>query len=187
MIKNIRKKYLVDLQKILNSKEFEKVNFLGESLYLGWKKNKNLFLCGNGGSGANAIHLANDFLFGAGRKNKKGLRVEALTSNSAVITCLANDTGYDNIFSEQLKVKGQKGDILIALSGSGNSKNILNALKVANKMKIKTFAILGYSGGKAKKLAKYPIHFQINNMQISEDLQLIVGHICMKYLCTKKF
>jgi D-sedoheptulose 7-phosphate isomerase len=187
MIKNIRKNYLVDLQKILNSKEFEKVNFLAESLYQGWKKNKNLFLCGNGGSGANAIHLANDYLFGAGRRNRKGLRVEALTANSAVITCLANDTGYENIFSEQLKVKGQKGDILIVLSGSGNSKNILNVLRAANKMKIKTFAILGYDGGKAKKLTKHPIHFEINDMQISEDLQLIVGHICMKYLCTKKF
>ena len=91
------------------------------------------------------------------------MRVEALSANSAVITCLANDIGYEYIYSEQIKAKGNPGDLLIALSGSGNSKNIINAINQANEIGMRTFAILGYSGGQCKKLAGHPIHFEIND------------------------
>jgi D-sedoheptulose 7-phosphate isomerase len=142
-----------------------------------------LYICGNGGSAGNAIHLANDFNYGIDKDNGGvGLRVEALPANSSIITCIANDEGYEHIFSQQLKVKANPGDMLLVLSGSGNSKNILNALEVGNSLGMKTFAILGFTGGKAKGIAKHPIHFQIEDMQISEDLQLIVGHIAMQYL-----
>ena len=93
---------------------------------------KNIFICGNGGSGGNAIHIAIDFIYGAGITNNSGLKIEALTSNQSVITCLANDLGYENIFSEQLKVKATENDILIILSGSGNSKNVLKAIEIGN-------------------------------------------------------
>ena len=93
--------------------------------------NKIMF-CGNGGSAGNAIHLANDFIYGAGLGYGKGLRVEALSANPAVLTCLANDIGYENIFSEQIRVKGNVGDVLIVLSGSGNSPNILKVLETGN-------------------------------------------------------
>ena len=111
-----------------------------------------------------------------------GLQVEALPANSSILTCLANDGGYETIFSHQLKVKASLGDILIVLSGSGNSPNVVSALKVGNDIGMKTFAILGFSGGKCKHLAQHPIHFEIDDMQISEDLQLIVGHMCMQWL-----
>ena len=114
------------------------------------------------------------------------IRAEALSANSAVITCLANDISYDKVFAEQLKVKGNKDDILIALSGSGNSPNIINAINTANEMDLKTFAILGFDGGEVKKIAKCPIHFEVNDMQVSEDLQLIVGHMCMQWLNSQK-
>jgi len=80
----------------------------------------------------------------------------------------------------------KKNDLLLALSGSGNSTNIINAIKTANKKNMITFAILGYEGGEAKKIANFPIHFEVNDMQISEDLQLIVGHLCMKWLNAQK-
>jgi D-sedoheptulose 7-phosphate isomerase len=143
---------------------------------------KKIAFIGNGGSAANAIHLANDFIYGAGLKNGKGLKVESLSANSAVITCLANDTGYENIYSEQIKVKGNKGDILVALSGSGNSLNIIKAIEMAESLEMNTYAILGFSGGDCKKLVKNSIHFPINDMQIAEDMQLIVGHMCMQWL-----
>ena len=110
------------------------------------------------------------------------MQVEALPANSSILTCLANDEGYETIFSHQLKVKASSEDILIVLSGSGNSPNIVSALKVGNDIGMKTYAILGYSGGECKKLAQYPIHFEIEDMQISEDLQLIVGHMNMQWL-----
>jgi len=159
------------------------VEELGLALLDAWVNGHSTFICGNGGSAGNAIHLANDFIYGVGVNNGGGMRVEALSANPAVITCLANDIGYDSIYSKQLQVKAIPGDVLIVLSGSGNSKNIIKALETGNVIGMKTFAILGFSGGRCKELAGYPIHFEIDDMQIAEDLQLIVGHICMQWLC----
>lgn len=158
------------------------VPVLADALLTAWRNGSTIYLCGNGGSAGNAIHLANDFLYGAGKRNGAGLRVEALSANAAVITCLANDTGYENIYAEQLKVKARAGDVLIVLSGSGNSPNILKALEIGNSIGMTTFAILGFSGGQSKVVAQHPIHFEIDDMQIAEDLQLIVGHMCMQWL-----
>mgnify|MGYP006424389283 FL=1 len=160
----------------------ETVALLAKSLRIALNEQQQLFLCGNGGSAGNAIHLANDFNYGVDLENGIGLRVDALPANAAVITCLANDEGYDNIFSQQLKVKANKGDVLLALSGSGNSPNIIRALEVGNKIGMQTFAILGFSGGVCKEVAQHSIHFPIDDMQISEDLQLMVGHMCMQWL-----
>ena len=85
-------------------------------------------------------------------------------------------------YSHQLEIKGRKGDVLIVLSGSGNSNNIVEAIKIAKKKKLTCIAIVGFDGGTAKELADIALHFEINNMQIAEDMQLVVGHICMKYL-----
>ena len=155
---------------------------LGEALRDAWRLGHTVYLCGNGGSAGNAIHLANDFLYGAGLRNGGGLRVEALSANPAILTCLANDVGYDQIYAEQLKVKANAGDVLIVLSGSGNSANVVSALEVGNAKRMRTFAILGFSGGRCKTIAQHPIHFAIDDMQVAEDLQLIVGHICMQWL-----
>ena len=106
----------------------------------------------------------------------------AFSPNSAVITCLANDIGYEKIYSEQLKAKGKNGDLLVVLSGSGNSPNVVNAIVEGNKIGMKTFAIVGFDGGECKKIANHSIHFEINDMQISEDLQLIVLHMCMQWI-----
>ena len=158
------------------------VPLLAESMLAAWKENSTIYFCGNGGSAGNASHLANDFLYGAGVRRGIGLRVESLSANPSIITCLGNDIGYENIYGEQLRVKANEGDILIVLSGSGNSPNIIKALEMGKSKGMKTFAILGFSGGKAKEIAEYPIHFEINDMQVSEDLQMMVGHMCMQWL-----
>lgn len=150
-----------------------------------WQNKRRLFVCGNGGSAANALHFANDFHYGIGKGRLPGLRVQALTGNVSVLTCLANDEGYDEIFSRQLAVDGDAGDILLVFSGSGNSPNIVKALEQARRMEIRSFAVLGYSGGKCKALADVPIHFAVNDMQISEDTQLVIGHMMMQWLCQK--
>lgn len=155
---------------------------LAEKLLDCCRSNKQVFICGNGGSAGNAVHLANDFLYGIDPSGNMSLNVEALPANTSVITCLGNDIGYDKVFSHQLKVKAKAGDVLIVLSGSGNSANIIQALNQAKKSGVVSFAILGYSGGKAKTLADFAIHNTINDMQISEDLQLIIGHMLMQYM-----
>jgi len=174
--------YAGRLQKVLQSSSWEGVELLGHDLLECWKAKKQVFLCGNGGSAGNAAHMANDFLYGVSKTYGSGLRVNALSANSAVLTCLANDCGYDEIFSMQLAVHASQGDVLIVLSGSGNSPNILKALEQARKSGVKSYAILGYSGGKAKSLADVAIHFAVDDMQIAEDMQLIVGHMLMQWL-----
>ena len=174
------------LEEFARNKLPEKIREASSLLLNALSEDKKIMWCGNGGSAGNANHIANDLLYAAGKKNKKGINVESLSANPSVITCLANDTGYENIFSEQLKVKGRKGDLLIVLSGSGNSLNIVNAIKVAKRKKLDTFAILGFNGGKCKKIINNFIHFNVNDMQISEDLQMIVLNICIQKLMKTK-
>ncbi len=174
------------LRAVLAGTDWSGVAQLGEELLDCWKTRRQVFLCGNGGSAGNAIHLANDFLYGISRQKGSALRVTALPANSSVLTCLANDEGYDQIFSLQLAVLANRGDVLIALSGSGNSPNIVKVLEQAREMGVKTYAILGYTGGKAKELADVPLHFPVDDMQISEDLQLIAGHMLMQWLYKNK-
>jgi D-sedoheptulose 7-phosphate isomerase len=175
--------YVERLNYALSHEVMERVPELGAHLRRAWQEGKSVYICGNGGSAGNAIHLANDLIYGAGMKAGLGLKVESLSANPAVLTCLGNDLGYDEIYAQQLRVKGEVGDVLIVLSGSGNSPNVVHALETANELGMTTCAILGFGGGKCKELAQIPIHFPVNDMQISEDLQLIVGHICMQWLC----
>ena len=174
--------YANKLSDVLSSSDWSGVAQLGKDMRECWLAGRQVFVCGNGGSAGNAIHLANDFLYGIGMRTGAGLKVQALSANPAVITCLANDVGYDYIFSEQLAVLAESGDLLLVLSGSGNSPNILRVLEQANSMGVKSCAILGYSGGKCKSLADFSIHFPVDDMQIAEDMQLVVGHMLMKWL-----
>jgi D-sedoheptulose 7-phosphate isomerase len=186
LVKELLGEYTSKLQHVLSTADWSGVELLAEDLLDCWRGKRQVFLCGNGGSAGNAVHLANDFIYGVARKTGGGLKVNALPANSAILTCLANDEGYDRIFSEQLAVLGQKGDLLIALSGSGNSTNIVRAIEQAKTMGIKAYAILGFTGGKCLDLADVPIYFPVNDMQIAEDMQLIVGHMMMQWLYSNR-
>ena len=176
------KDYLSRLKTALDLIPAEPLESLAHALTRAWQQKRQVFILGNGGSAGNAIHLANDFLYGISKQLGHALRVSALTANPAVITCLANDEGYDGIFFRQLAVLAEPGDVAIAFSGSGNSPNILRALEHCAANNIESFAVLGYSGGKAKALASHAIHVPVDDMQISEDLQLVVGHLMMQWL-----
>jgi len=174
--------YANKLSDVLVSSDWSGVAQLGLDMRECWVAGRQVFICGNGGSAGNAIHLANDFLYGIAKHTGGGMKIHALSANPAVITCLANDVGYDHIYSEQLAVLGQPGDLLVVLSGSGNSPNILCVLEQAKSMGVRSCAILGYTGGHCKSLADLSIHFEVDDMQIAEDMQLVVGHMLMKWL-----
>jgi len=180
--------YLTKLLSCFCDEPISKMQQLSDDLLKLWEENNTVFVCGNGGSGANALHIANDLHFGIGDMlidKKKGLKADALNSNTAILSCLANDLGYENIFSNQINVKGSEKDILISLSGSGNSPNIIKAIKAARGKGMKTYSILGFDGGLAKKISDIPIHFKIDDMQIAEDTQVIVLNICIKWIIYK--
>lgn len=138
------------------------------------KEARRVYVIGNGGSAANASHIANDLVLA-------GIKAHSLTDVS-VITCIGNDFGYENIFSRQVELFCEPGDLLIALSGSGNSPNILKALESAKSKGVKTLAILGYQGGKARGLADYVIGADGLGMQDSEEQQITVGHEWLRKL-----
>ena len=181
-IKDFFEGYSKKLQEVLQDSDWSPIEELANDMQKCWNEGRHVFLCGNGGSAGNAIHLANDFIYGIAKTTGGGLRAISLSDNSAVITCLANDVGYDYIFSEQLAVQAEEKDLLIVLSGSGNSSNIIHVVEQAKKMQVKSFAILGYNGGKCKGIVDVPIHFSVDDMQIAEDLQIIVGHMLMQWL-----
>jgi D-sedoheptulose 7-phosphate isomerase len=171
--------YIKNLLKSIKQLDRKKINLLESLLIATHKKNGNIFICGNGGSGANANHISNDLMLGFTSK-KKGFKFLSLNSNNSVITCIANDLGYEKIFSHQLKILGKTEDLLVVLSGSGNSKNIINVIKVARKMKIKTFGILGFNGGISKRICDFYHHTNVNDMQACEDVQMIIFNFIMR-------
>ena len=182
--------YLDRLNSCFSGVILDQIETMAHDLRAAWVEGRQVYICGNGGSAANAMHMANDFHYGIGAcgpgPKLPGLRVEALPANAGLITCLANDTGYANIYSHQIEVKGRPGDLLIVLSGSGNSANVVKALETSKRMGLRSYAILAFGGGKCLDLADVPIHFQVDDMQIAEDTQLVVGHLCMQWLNTNK-
>ncbi len=184
------RRYLTQLNTVFTPEILQKVEKLCKYLHHAWIHHRQVFICGNGGSAANALHIANDLHYGIGACGPApvipGMRVEALPANTGIITCLANDTGYENIYANQLKVKANHSDILIALSGSGNSSNIVKAIDTAKQLGMQSVAILAFDGGRSKELADLVIHFPIDDMQIAEDTQLIIGHLCMQWLNSNK-
>ncbi len=174
--------YAQRLAHLLSNRDWTDVMDLAQAVRTCWEEDRQLFLCGNGGSAANALHLANDYLYGVGKGEIPGLRVQALSANPAVITCLANDVSYDRVYAEQLTVQARPGDLLLVFSGSGNSPNCIEVLKQARSMGVTSYAVLGFQGGACKSLADGVILFPIEDMQISEDCQIIVGHMLMQWL-----
>ena len=174
--------YASRLAGLLESYDWRPVQQLAEEMLDCLHSGRQVFFAGNGGSAGNAIHLVNDFIYAMSKQRGVGLRAHALPANQATITCLANDEGYDAIFSGQLAVQARKDDVLIVFSGSGNSPNILRALEEAKRIGMRSYAVLGYSGGKAKALADVPIHFPVDDMQLAEDAQLITGHMIMQWM-----
>lgn len=147
---------------------------------------KRIFICGNGGSASTAAHLECDFNKGISYEQDIKYDIECLSDNVPMMMAIANDIGYDDIFVIPLKNKLKQGDIVIGISGSGNSKNVVKAFEYANELGAETIAFTGYSGGKLKEMAKYNIHVSLDNMQIVEDMHLILNHMMMFILSGMK-
>ncbi len=145
-----------------------------------------IITCGNGGSASTASHYVTDWqkIYNLSTGNK--IHAYSLTDNIGLITAFANDLSYDEIFTGQLKSILSEGDLVIGISGSGNSMNVVNALEYANLTKADTLGILGYDGGKAIKIAKKNVLIKSFDMQLVEDLHLQIGHMIMKSICNTK-
>lgn len=158
------------------------VNVLADRIYECYQHGRTVFLIGNGGSGSNASHFCEDLGKGTLRREdfdndqKRRLRVLSLTDNTPYILAWGNDEGFERVFLEQLKNLAREGDLLIAISGSGNSPNILRAVEWANRHGLKTFGCTGFSGGKLRTLAQQGLHVPLDDMGIVESIHLTAFH-----------
>jgi D-sedoheptulose 7-phosphate isomerase len=153
-----------------------------EILLKAYENGNNIFICGNGGSAATASHFACDINKGVSYSLEKRFRVIPLTDSLSTITAYTNDVNYEIIFVEQLKNFFQKGDVIIGISGSGNSQNVLNAIEYVNNNGGVSIGWTGFSGGKLKEIVHYSINANIEDMQVSEDIHMITTHLLMKIL-----
>ncbi len=144
---------------------------------------KTIFIMGNGGSAATASHYVCDFNKGISYGKEKMFKFICLNDNVPTMMAYANDLSYDDVFVGPLKNFMQAGDIVIGISGSGNSENVVRALRYANEHGGTTVGITGYSGGKVKQISRYNVHVPVDDMQITEDLHMVLDHCMMKILC----
>lgn len=181
-MKELIEKYFNSLKKTLDSLDRKEIEDFIKILNKARLEGRRIFIMGNGGSGSTASHFACDFnkLASFYFPDKPRFKVECLNDNFSTMMAYSNDESYELVFSEQLKNFLEKGDVVIALSGSGNSKNVLNAIEYANQAGAVTVGLTGYNGGRLKQIAQYSINTNIEDMQISEDIHLILTHLAMK-------
>ena len=148
------------------------------------KENKTIFWCGNGGSASDAQHLTGE-LIGRFKGDRKPLKSISLNADSAVMTCIVNDYGYEHIFSRQIEALGTEGDILIGISTSGNSNNVNNAFRVAKEKKIHTIGFLGKGGGEALKLVEHSILIPSKSTARIQEMHIAVGQILCEIIENK--
>lgn len=174
----VAKQYFEELQRVATSLcQDDGIDRIAETLVKAYESGQTVFTFGNGGSAALASHLACDLGKGTAYCNGgKRLRVLALTDSIPTLTAWANDSRYEDVFSEQLRNFVQAQDVALAISGSGNSKNVLNALQVARQAGATTVGISGFQGGALKSLCDICVVVPSNNMQIIEDLHLAIAH-----------
>jgi D-sedoheptulose 7-phosphate isomerase len=180
------KQYFGELQRVMASFPKDGIDQIADTLVKANESERMVYLFGNGGSASLASHLACDLGKGTAYCNGgKRFRVLALTDNLPTLTAWANDSSYEDVFSEQLRNFVQPHDVAFAVSGSGNSKNVLNALQVAREAGATTVGISGFQGGEMKSLCDICVIVPANNMQIIEDLHLAIAHSIFRIVYTR--
>ena len=181
------KNYVSIKNKLLNKINKNELKNIIEEILTAVKKQKNIFSCGNGGSASTAEHLSCDFSKGSCTDTNLNIKVFSLNSNVSLMTAIANDISYDDIFSYQLARFGKPNDILLLFSVSGSSKNILKCAKEAKRKKIKIISFTGFNGGKIKRISKYNVNLATNNFGIVEDCHLSIMHFISQYIRNVNF
>ena len=182
-IKDYSKSYIDYLSSVLSNISLTDIEKFVEVLLEARERESSIFFIGNGGSAATASHFANDIAIGT-RTYEKPFRAISLCDNQAVITAIANDDGYEKIFSQQLQVLLKKQDVVVAISASGNSPNLLDAINTAKKMNTITVGISAFDGGKMKEMVDISVHVPTEKGEYgpAEDAHMVLDHLISSYL-----
>jgi D-sedoheptulose 7-phosphate isomerase len=175
-------KYFERLQQVLDGIDHSELERFVDLLLQARESGRNIFFAGNGGSAATSSHFANDLSIGT-RQQEKSFKVISLVDNIATLSAIGNDYGYDQIFARQINVYGQEGDLLVGISASGNSPNLLRAFEAGQELGLITVSITAFDGGKLKKLADHFVHVPTNVGEYgpAEDAHLILDHLITYY------
>ena len=171
--------YLDHLKDVIDKIDQSEIENVMQRLLAAYRRHASVYIFGNGGSASTASHFVNDFNKGVSAGLLRGFRFYCLNDNVATMMAVANDISYDQIFSLQLKNYLNDGDLVIAISGSGNSSNVLEAVAYAHTRGIETIGLVGFSGGRLKEKVDHCVHIPVDDMQKVEDLHLVVNHIMM--------
>jgi len=177
--------YLKRLSDVIRQLDRDQINSAMNAIFETYEKEGRIFIFGNGGSGSIASHFTCDFNNGISLGMQKRFNFVCLNDNVPTMLAIANDEGYENIFALQLDNRLRKDDVILAISGSGNSENVIKAVEYAKKKGNKVIALTGYDGGKLLKLADHPIHVNINDMQKAEDMYIIIDHMMSQIIAAK--
>ena len=182
--------YLALEIEILKKLDVEQINAALNLLDETRQKKGRIYICGNGGSAATASHFQNDFNKGVSEYIDVPFRFHCLNDNVATLMAIANDIGYEEVFRFQLRNNLEENDVLVAISGSGNSHNVIRAVEYEKEHGCKIIGLTGFYGGKLKELSDISLHAPVNSMQVTEDIHMIFDHLMMsifyKYLCGKE-
>ena len=176
----------IDLVKsTLDALDPKALDALVEAFHTTYEKGGNIYTMGNGGSGASASHAAGDFLKGASYGLDKRFKMICLNDNLPSMMAIANDIGWESIFVEPLKNFLTQDDLVIGISGSGNSKNVVNALEYANANGATTVAMSGFKGGKISQIATINVHAPVMDMEVTEDIHMVIFNIVKKQMMAR--
>jgi len=164
---------------VIKSLDISSIDAVMTAIIDAYNADSNIYIFGNGGSASTASHMQNDFNKGISERIEKKFNFVCLNDNVPTVMAIANDSGYEYIFEHQLMGKLKQNDLVIAISGSGNSENVLRAISYAKKQGIKTVGITGYDGGKLAAMVDVSFNVPVNDMQITEDVHMILDHLMM--------
>jgi len=164
---------------VLKSLHIDSINNVMIAINKAYESNGSIFIFGNGGSSATAAHFQNDFNKGISEQKEKKFNFICLNDNIPTITAIANDSGYEFIFEHQLKGKIKEHDLVIGISCSGNSQNVIKAVEYAKTQRVKTIGLTGYDGGKLARIVDISFNVPVDNMQITEDIHMMLDHLIM--------
>ncbi|MEV0394757.1 D-sedoheptulose-7-phosphate isomerase [Polymorphospora rubra] len=174
--------YLAELKVVIDTVDIDQITVVMHRLLAAYERGASVYIFGNGGSASTASHLVKDFNSGVNERLVRKFRFYCLNDNVATVLAVANDISYDEVFALQLRNYLRPSDIVIAISGSGNSTNVLNAVRLANAKGVETVGLVGFDGGELARTVDSCIHVPVHDMQKVEDLHFVINHVMVALL-----
>ena len=174
--------YSLRLITAINSINTAEWDSAAKMLHTAWENRTQVFICGNGGSSSTASHLMTDWTKGLYALTGRSMCVNSLSDNQSLMTALGNDLSYEEVFRKQVEMRGERGNLLVLISGSGMSQNILKVAEYANANSMKVISLTGFDGGELRKFTDLMANVPVENMQIAEDIHLSFGHFVLEYI-----